>query len=93
MNLPSRREDNPFIAPSSQYACAVPDCHEHGVWSPMLNGPTWYCRLHAGLPQPTRRVRLTPAQSAGLMTRIWTEPEADLEAAAERAAIQAESNA
>ena|SRR6267378_5087019 len=43
---------NPFIKPESQYACAVPDCNDHGVWSPMVNGPTWYCRRHAGLPEP-----------------------------------------
>jgi hypothetical protein len=46
---------NPFIKPSSQYGCAVADCNDHGAWSPMVNGPTWYCRKHAGLPEPAQR--------------------------------------
>jgi len=51
---------NPFIKPPSQYACAVPDCNEHGVWSPMVNGSTWYCRKHAELPEPVPRWQPKP---------------------------------
>jgi hypothetical protein len=47
--------NNPFIAPESQYRCAVADCLAPGVWSPMVNGSTWYCRAHAGLHEPTPR--------------------------------------
>jgi hypothetical protein len=51
---------NPFIKPQSQYACAVPDCNEHGVWSPMVNGSTWYCRKHAELAEPPVRWQPKP---------------------------------
>jgi hypothetical protein len=51
---------NPFIKPDSQYACAVADCNEIGVWSPMVHGPTWYCRRHAGLPEPQPRWEPSP---------------------------------
>lgn len=53
--LPPRRQDNPFILPDSQYRCVVRDCTNHGVWSPMVNGPTWYCRQHAELKDPHPR--------------------------------------
>ena len=56
----SQANHNPFIKPESQYACAVPDCNDHGVWSPMVNGPTWYCRKHAQLPEPVPRWQPKP---------------------------------
>jgi hypothetical protein len=54
MSYSARKQSNgnPFIAPDSQYRCNVADCTSIGVWSPMLNGSVWYCRQHAGLPQP-----------------------------------------
>ena len=93
--LPSRRQadHNPLIARDSQYRCIVPDCAAHGVWSPMLNGPTWYCREHAGLPQPKHSVCLSVSESAVLMRSIFgrvsnrtDDPEFD----AERDAIEGE---
>jgi len=47
--------NDPFTKPPSQYGCAVPACSDPGVWSPMVNGPTWYCRAHAGLQEPGPR--------------------------------------
>lgn len=139
-------DHNPFVKPQSQYVCAVPDCREHGVWSPMVNGSTWYCRRHANLADPVNRWQpkpepYSPQQMAEARRRLqaftgrdvleppsddwwqhlierwragekllliqqvmarnawinagrpvdWMLP--DLEAAAERAAIQAEGNA
>ncbi len=55
MKIPRQTPHNPFIGPDSQYRCAAHDCTNMGVWSPMLNGSTWYCRQHAGLPEPPPR--------------------------------------
>lgn len=60
MKTPRQTPHNPFIAPDSQYQCAAPECTTMGVWSPMANGPTWYCRQHAGLDSPMLRWQPSP---------------------------------
>lgn len=90
MSMRKRKDQtpqNPFIKSDSQYACAVPDCPDHGVWSPMINGSVWYCRFHAGLPELRPRVRLSADETLALMARIWS-PTRQVEL--KRAAIQAE---
>jgi hypothetical protein len=93
--FPSRRqtEQNPLIASESQYRCCVPDCRAFGVWSPYLHGSLWYCRQHAGLPEPSPRVQLAPSDTAALMRSIFGQAASrpdDPELEAERAAIQSE---
>lgn len=70
----SAKSDTPRMpdAPASKYACCFAGCPDIGVWSPTVVGAgPWFCRHHAGLPQPTPHRRLEAGETELMMLQIF----------------------